>query len=141
MSMKKLFQTRIDELYLDEDNDKIKSEDNAYATVIACFLDLDNVEDCIQIQEHFPNEKNEKDVSWMLVLSYWLEERGYDWGSMDNHLLDGSHYIVIGESFRGTTHVCIYKDGVLWHDPHPDGTGLLTEELFEYIKPNKVILQ
>jgi hypothetical protein len=138
--MKRLLQTRVDELHLDE-KEEIKSRDNAYATVVACFLDYEDAEDCLQIQEHFPEEGNEDDVSWMLVLSFWLSERGYDWGSMSGHLYDDSYYIVIGESFRMMPHVCIYKNGHLWHDPHPDGTGLLTEEIFEYIRPNKVIFQ
>lgn len=33
-----------------------------------------------------------------------------------------------GESARGIYHGVVYKDGELWHDPHPDGTGLTKVE-------------
>lgn len=136
--MKKLIQTRVDSI-LNDSFDDIKTRENSYATAIACFLDLDNPEDCIQIQEHFAEDEN--DVKWVLVLSLWLEERGYDWGSLIGHQYDNSYYLVLGLNYLGNEHICIYKNGELWHDPHPDGMGLITEEGFEFIRKNKCYYQ
>jgi hypothetical protein len=54
-------------------------------------------------------------------------------------MYDGSYYLVAGESARGTIHVCIYKNGALWHDPHPDQSGLLEEDMFEYFKKRQIL--
>jgi hypothetical protein len=132
--MKKLLQTRVDSI-LNHSFDNVKTRDNSYATAIACFLDLDSPEDCIQIQEHFSEDEN--DIKWVLVLSLWLEERGYDWGSLMTHQYDDSYYLVLGENYMGNTHICIYKNGELWHDPLPGGIGLITEDSFEFIRKNK----
>lgn len=45
------------------------------------------------------------------------------------------YYMVSGQSPRGVTHVCIYQNGVMVHDPHPTGEGILTEEYFEVVEP------
>lgn len=44
------------------------------------------------------------------------------------------YYLVSGYSPRGIFHVCIYQNGVMVHDPHPTGEGILTEEIFEVIE-------
>jgi hypothetical protein len=106
---------------------------NPLATIVACFLDLDSPEDAIQIQEHYDSGE----ATWVLVLSYWLEERGWDWGIQGDHKYDGSYYITYGVSPRGETHACIYQNGVLHHDPHESGDGLMEESHFEYIRRNK----
>ncbi len=136
--MRKLIQTRFGDFDYDQ-NEAVDTRDNSYATVIACFLNLNSPEDCLQIQEYFTEKEN--DAVWLLMLGLWLEERGYDWGSLDGHKYDNSYYIVVGESLRGTTHACIYKNGELWHDPHPDNTGLLSEEFYEYVTPLTTIFQ
>lgn len=42
------------------------------------------------------------------------------------HLLKG-YCLAIGQSPRhpDENHVVVYKDGEFWHDPHPDGGGLV----------------
>lgn len=40
-----------------------------------------------------------------------------------------------GESARGIYHGVVYKDGELWHDPHPDGTGLVKVEDCDVLYP------
>lgn len=139
--MKKLKQTRVIKPNTDFSFADVKMRENSYATVIACFLDMESAEDCIQIQEHFPDVGSHEDVKWILVFSKWLEDKGYDWGSMEDHVYDNSHYIVLGVSHRGDVHSCIYKNGQLWHDPHPDDSGLDEELLYEYIKPLAVKYQ
>ena len=122
--MKKLLQTRLHEP---------PQKGNCYPTVIACFMDLDSPEDALQIQEHYPEDK--EDASWRDILFDWLYERGWDIEWFDGHLYDDSFYAVTGMSPRGTVHICIYQNGKLYHDPHPDGTGLITEMGFETFVP------
>lgn len=98
---------------------------NCYPTVIACFLDLDSPEDVIQIQEKY----SEKD--WEEQLEIWLHSKGWSSKKLKGHLNDNSFYTVTGNTSRGTTHICIYKNGSLYHDPHPSNEGLISEVLFE----------
>lgn len=37
----------------------------------------------------------------------------------------GEYLFVAGMSPRGVMHQVIYRDGVLWHDPHPSHDGLV----------------
>lgn len=104
---------------------------NCFPAVIACIMGLDSAEDAIQVQELYDSG------NWAWSLMQWLEERGWEWGSLNDHQYDGSFYLCSGNSPRGVSHVCIYQNGKLWHDPHPSGAGLLTEEFFEYLQPSK----
>lgn len=108
---------------------------NPLAAIIASILDLDSPEDAIQIQEHYDSGE----ATWVILLSKWLEDRGWDWGSLEDHQYDDSLYLVYGVSPRSTTHVCIYKNGKLFHDPYPGDDesklGLVTEETFEFLEP------
>lgn len=124
--MRKLTQTRL------HVPGKVKG--NCFPTVIACFMDLESPEDAFQIQEHYNDEDG-----WVDKLIRWLFERDWEWGNLNGHQYDDSHYLVIGNTNRSKTvkHVCIYRNGKLWHDPHPDGTGLTTETNFEYLIKNQ----
>lgn len=123
IQMKKLIQTRLH---------SETQRGNCFPTVIACFMDLDSAEDVIQIQEHYDDDK------WLWKLLNWLNERGWEMGTLhDGHLQTGEYYLVTGKTSRGTRHVCIYQNGELFHDPHPSGEGLITEENFEYLEYEK----
>lgn len=122
--MKKLTQTRI--------HNPPEILGNCFPTVIACFLDLDSPEDVIQIQERYLEN------DWNIQLQKWLNERGWRWESIDGHLYDNSYYVVTGKTNRGANHICIYKNGKLYHDPNPCNSGLLTEDIFEiFVKYEK----
>ena len=41
----------------------------------------------------------------------------------------GIKHIVAGESPRGYMHSVIYENGELWHDPHPEGGGVMPCQL------------
>jgi len=47
------------------------------------------------------------------------------------------YIIAAGMSVRGggLWHACVYKDGNLWHDPHPDRTGLVAVQHVDIIYP------
>lgn len=124
--MRKLQQTRI--------HNPPKILGNCFPTVIACFLDLDSPEDVIQIQEKF------KEDDWNIQLQNWLQERGWIWGTISGHLYDDSFYTVTGKVSRSNAnHICIYRNGELYHDPNPCNAGLISEDIFEtFIKEAKV---
>lgn len=105
---------------------------NCFATVVACFLGL-KIEDIPPFEDMMPFDKNKpKDnKTWVGAAVKFLSEKGYEWGSLEGHT--SGYYLVVGKSVRGVNHVCIYKDGKLWHDPHPDRSGLVSEDYFEYI--------
>lgn len=136
-NVKKLMQTR----FGPSDSEDVKERENSYSTVIACFLGFDDPEDCYQLEEHYSNIADESNIAWILAFSKWMQDKGYDWGAMEGHQDNGTRYIVYGISYRDDSHACIYRDGELWHDPHPDGTGLERELFYEFIEPTILKLQ
>lgn len=124
--MRKLQQTRI--------HNPSEILGNCFPTVIACFLDLNSPEDVIQIQEKYLEE------DWNIQLFNWLKQRGWIWKTLDGHLYDDSFYTVTGKVERSNvSHICIYKNGKLYHDPNPCNEGLITEDIFEtFLKEAKV---
>ena len=68
---------------------------------------------------------------WHRVKDIWLLSKGYEETEIkDIDLWRSVHtdkpYMVSGKRWDGTDHVVIYKNGKLYHDPHPDGMGLLS---------------
>jgi hypothetical protein len=127
----KLIQTRL------HNSEKSNERGNCFPTVIACLMGYESPEDVIQIQEYYKGVEEEEDHNWIDVLMQWLNERNYDWYGLEGHQFDDSFYLVTGRTERGTVHVCIYKNGKLYHDPHPSGKGLteiLNYEIIERIK-------
>ena len=107
---------------------------NCFPTVIACFLDLNSPEDVIQIQEKYQED------NWNIKLQEWLHERGWIWKTISGHLYDNSFYTVTGKVSRSqANHICIYKNGELYHDPNPCNSGLISEDVFETLtKESKI---
>lgn len=120
--MKKLIQTRLH-------NPPIRG--NCFPTVIACIMDLNSPEDAFQFQEHYDSEDG-----WYHLLEDWLFNKGWQLNGLNGHLDDGAYYFVSGKTKRSKTvsHICIYKNGKLYHDPHPDQSGLTTEDNFEFLE-------
>jgi hypothetical protein len=120
--MKKLIQTRTGK------------RGNCYPTVVACILDKESPEDVIQIQEIYKT-----DARWWEKFIMWIAREGYVIYQLDGHSdREDEFYLVHGKTKRfpegNIRHVCIYQNGKLFHDPHPDQSGLITEEFFEVIK-------
>ncbi len=119
---------------------------NCFAAVISSITG-------IPIEEMYAIEDSYSDPCWSERLTNWLLERGWLWrsakdfeyryglgkmpvGFSENDFKD-QPYLVIGrtKSFNGeVAHICIYMNGDLVHDPHPDNTGLTTMEHFEVIQ-------
>jgi hypothetical protein len=72
---------------------------------------------------------------WFAAQRKWLMSRGwgvYSAGAHGHHFkrhFANGYIIVSGMTPRGHMHAVVYKDGELFHDPHPDHTGLT--EIFD----------
>lgn len=100
---------------------------NCYATVLACLMMESSPENVLQIQEHYKKEH------WPTTLNNWLENKGWKLTQIDGHLYDDSLYLVTGNTARDENilHICIYQNGELVHDPHPDNIGIKTTLEFQ----------
>lgn len=108
----------------------VSDRGNCFPACIASILEME-CEDVIQIQELYDNDM------WCETLQHWLNKRGYRWRALtgDDNILD-KHILVTGKSPRhpDCTHVVIYLNGKMVHDPHPDNAGILDEQYFEIIE-------
>jgi hypothetical protein len=61
---------------------------------------------------------------------------GEQWRELTCDWLQDEYYFVGAQSPRDPDvyHICIYQNGAMVHDPHPDGTGILTEQTFVRLK-------
>lgn len=119
---------------------------NCFAAVIASILE-------IPIEEVLPVEDMFEQYDWHVRLFCWLKERGWIWrtawefqqfyqhGSggdfIKQEMIKDKPYLVTGMTnrFEGkVAHICIYMNGEMVHDPHPDNTGLTTQDYFEVIE-------
>lgn len=108
----------------------VSARGNCFPAVIASLMEVE-VEEVLQIQEHYDNPE------WVQMLAGWLHERGWQWRSpYENEDLTDKYVLVDGQSPRhpDCTHVVIYLNGKMVHDPHPDNTGILDERAFEIIE-------
>lgn len=100
-------------------------EGNCQSAVLAMLLDLP--------LDAVPNffEQGKNDLEWWEAYYRFLEEQNFSFV-----IFAGEHaetrakstkgfYEVSGPSSRGVEHAVVYKDGELWHDPHPSREGLL----------------
>lgn len=70
----------------------------------------------------------------------WLRAHGWDLitvsrGGMDAWPPRVGYFIAGGMSERGLDHAVIYCNGELWHDPHPDRTGIKSVETLDILYP------
>lgn len=115
--------TPVFQTYFYGGNEDGTTRGNCYQAVLATLLDLplDEVPHFVDIEERGGP------CYWNSSIQ-WLWERGYV-VYYNEEPPTGKFYFVTGKSPRGDFyHVVIGRDGALAHDPHPDGTGVLTEE-------------
>lgn len=110
---------------------KPEERGNCYCTVMACIMDLESPEHAFQVQEHF----NEPD--WLEQFVQWISSQGWILHGISGHQNDDDYYFVTGTTERDPTgnvlHICIYLNGELYWDPHPDRSGLVKEKSFSKI--------
>ncbi len=117
------------------DQTRLKTKTQRGNCIAACFstlLNLDNAESCFQIQEHFDNGM---DQAWDKMQDFLLAHNYY-YQSIKGHLNDPRIYLVSGTGSRDVSHMCLYRNGKLLHDPHPSRHGLITEKHFSILSPN-----
>lgn len=58
----------------------------------------------------------------------WLLGKGYIAIMKDGNYCPECVYLASGPSSRGCSHMVVYQDGQMIHDPHPSGEGILEVE-------------
>lgn len=76
---------------------------------------------------------------WIKELRTWARTRGFGFVAITvpseevfKESFSAGLLIVSGKSVRGRDHAVIYKDGELWHDPHPKSTGIVSVEMTHF---------
>lgn len=104
-------------------------EGNCWQTVLACVLDLE-----LDEVPHFVQIDVDTELNWFFNTYKWCEKRGLSIVGTPNPPETDDYILVVGKSPRGDfSHVVIYKDGKMFHDPHPSGEGLATQDDFYLI--------
>lgn len=83
-------------------------------------LELDQVPN---FNKHGPKYYDEEIESWCDLINMIALDITLEHGALN--LFRDTHIIAIGNSPRSTEglkHACVYKNGEIVHDPHPDGT-------------------
>lgn len=99
---------------------------NCLMATYACYLDLD-INDVPQFQFLF--ESKQPEHFWDKCIELWLMQYGLkevNWLPEYEPTTKGwtDYYFAWGMTARGLNHQVIYKDGELFHDPHPSKAGL-----------------
>ena len=112
---------------------------DCWAACLASLLDLP-----IGDVPHFVQNDVDGGVDWMVATYQWLHDRGFRLTMCAGaERPAGRYYIQTGPSPRtgptgeAISHACIYIDGELAHDPHPDRTGLVSESAAYALEPIK----
>lgn len=101
------------------------------AMMLGC--DLEAVPNFNELYGHDADEYAKQLQSWLMDRGLWIITfipwQGVPWPPRHGY------YIAGGTSARDLRHAVIYKDGRLWHDPHPDGIGIEEVTDFDLILP------
>ncbi len=117
---------RVDQTILATDPDR---PGNCLAACVATFVGkpLDDVPHFIEHGEHMrPNPEEPDRLLWWVMLLGFMAGHGLwpiELGTIDEGE-PGELLFVMGMSPRGVCHQVLYRDGVLWHDPHPSRDGI-----------------
>lgn len=111
---------------------------NCVQACIASILnkELDEVPDFISIYLH--SEHMDVSVFWDSVEEYLLEQ-GYLFTLAPNEqVLQTGIYLASGTSHRGLPHMVIMDGRFLFHDPHPDQTGVVQiDHIYRVVRKDK----
>lgn len=90
--------------------------------------------------EEAPVIRDDPLTTWTQQVRDWAAKRGYGFVTIGCNEetfraeFSAGYLIVAGYSKRGRYHAVVYKDGELWHDPHPDSSGVAMEYV-DYFYP------
>lgn len=118
--------------FSNDDDAPIREVGNCLIACVASLMDKESAEDIFQIQEHFHKK------FWTDILVDEIVKEGYTPIGLEGHQYNDEYYIVYGYTNRSDIipHACIYQNGKLVHDPHPDNTGVIN--IFRYWTIEKI---
>lgn len=81
------------------------------------------------------------DDQWANEIKVWAEDMNL--GFMVFNVPNEDYFLSVhrgysicsGLSTRGILHAVIYRDGRLWHDPHPDSNGIVKVDYVDFFYP------
>jgi hypothetical protein len=78
----------------------------------------------------------EDDDKWSIEIENWARE--FDLGFLVLSVPNSEHFCEIHRGYS----ICsgIYKDGRLWHDPHPESNGIKSVEYVDFFYPLNPLL-
>lgn len=114
-----------------------KRKGNCLAACVATFLgvELQQVPHFIEFGIAWNGEDDR--AAWIAMLCGFMAGHGRWLVELDSLAeADGDEVVfVAGPSPRGVMHQVLYRDGVLWHDPHPSRDGVLEVRHVEAWRP------
>lgn len=112
-----------------------KRPGNCVAACIAtiCDLPLDRVPHFIEAgiaygdsTDTAPDAPSQGNHWWTMMLGFLAGRGLWVWEVSDVDAAESTAWLLVsGMSERGVLHQVVYRDGALWHDPHPSRAGLL----------------
>lgn len=110
---------------------------NCLAACVATFLGLSlkQVPHFIEFGQAWGGKEDR--AAWWAMLCGFMAGHGL-WLTKLDSLDDaepGEVVFVAGKSPRGVMHQVLYRDGVVWHDPHPSRAGLVDVQAIEAWRP------
>lgn len=125
-------------------------EGNCFQAAVASLLDLrlEDVPDFVYAR--WPEEKAGKGLEfedgdvlvnpfWWQDFTAWAAARNLEvlciFGRICKMVIPTGTFLAGGMSLRGTLHTVIYRGDTMLHDPHPDGTGLVSVEDYCWLVP------
>ena len=118
-----------------------KQRGNCLQAALASLLDLPLSDVPHFVQDDVDHDgEHVTEWNWWLRMRDWLHGRGLSMTSAG--ICDpepGEYVLAMGPSPRGNGihHVVINRDGQLAHDPHPDGTGLMSVQSVYMVRPRR----
>lgn len=127
---------RVDQTILASDP---KRRGNCVPACVATFLgiELDEVPHFLEVGEFFGGEGDR--AFWWCHLVGFAAGRGFHVVVLDDLTEAEQDEVVFvsGMSDRGVMHQVLYRNGELWHDPHPAKTGVVDVREIEAWRPGR----
>lgn len=120
---------RVDQTILADD---LKRMGNCLPACVASFLGvpLDEIPHFLEFgqrwQDQLDCELGADETHWWAMFLGFMAGRGLWPTELDDvDAAPGELLFVMGMSPRGVAHQVLYRDGALWHDPHPSRAGVI----------------
>ncbi len=134
----------IENLYFNKEDDIIIEKQARHKYLNQDFIERNGE----SVANNYYNEYiHEARCLWDRIFHIWVASLGYDIkylypykeGVLPEYDIElwlqnnpDKLYTASGDSSRGCTHIVVYKNGKLFHDPHPSDEGLVEGTIYEY---------